>query len=392
MPVGCDDDVMNSTVLRRAIAPAAGVTTGVTAAVGGGTVGISSYFARQLVTPVVPVDDVPLLAVGADHVVLAATEESVAPGRYGVWQHAFETHARIGEVLDLTGDRVTRRLDGTDFGELRAGQVRFNGYYFCGPPATSLPVALKDIELDTPVGPMPAWVDRVAGSDRWAVLVHGRGALRSEALRAVPVLHELGVSSVIPNYRNDFGAPPSSDHRYHLGLTEWADVEAAVLYAAAHGARDVQLFGWSMGGATVLQLLDRSWTADLVSRVVLDSPVVSWAPVLDFHAGAHRLPRLISRVGARLMRGPLRARAAGLDEPVDVRLTDWVRRADELSRPMLVIHSAVDEFVPYPPSAALAAARPDLVCLQTWDVARHCREWNVDPDRWEGLVAEFCSG
>ena len=104
-----------------------------------------------------------------------------------------------------------------------------------------------------------------------------------------------------------------------------------------------------------------------------------------------RLPKLISRIGGGLLRGPLRRQVARLDEPLDLRLTDWVGRAGELSVPMLVIHSAVDEFVPYAPSAALAAARPDLVRLETWDVARHCRAWNVDPVRWEHLVAEFCS-
>ncbi|GGB21367.1 alpha/beta hydrolase [Flexivirga endophytica] len=382
---------MNSSVLRRAIAPAAGVTTGVGAAVGGGTLGVSSYFARQLVTPVVPVDDTPVLEVGAHHVALAVTEDSIAPGRYGMWQNDLETHARLGDVLDISEDRVTRRLDGIDFGALRPGKARFDGYYFCGPPATSLPVELDEVALETSLGPMPTWVDRVPGSDRWAVLVHGRGALRGETLRAVPVLHELGISSLVPSYRNDIGSPASSDHRYHLGLSEWADVEAAVLYAASAGAREVQLFGWSMGAAVVLQFLDRSWLAELVDRVVFDSPVVSWGPVLDFHAGEHRLPRLISRVGARLLRSRLHGQAAGLGEPIDIRLTDWVRRADELSRPMLLIHSAVDEFVPYAPTAALAAARPDLVQLETWDVARHCREWNVDPDRWERLVAEFCS-
>lgn len=384
--------MVNTSVLRRAVAPVAGVAAGLTAAVGGGTLGVSSYFARQLMTPVVPVDEVPVLEVGPDHVAMTATEESVAPGRYGMWQDDFATHVRLGDVLETAEDIVVRRLDGTDFGELRPGVARFNGYYFCGPPATSLPVELDEVGLRSPVGAMPAWVDRVPGGDRWAVLVHGRGALRAETLRAVPVLHELGVSSVIPSYRNDIGAPASADHRYHLGVTEWEDIEAAVLYAVDHGAREVQLFGWSMGGAIVLQFLDRSWLSDIVSQVVMDSPVVSWAPVLDFHAGEHRLPKLISRVGARLLRSRLREHAAGLDEPVDLRVTDWVRRADELSRPMLLIHSAVDEFVPYAPSAELAAARPDLVRLETWDIARHCRAWNVDPTRWERLVADFCSG
>ena len=44
------------------------------------------------------------------------------------------------------------------------------------------------------------------------------------------------------------------------------------------------------------------------------------------------------------------------------------------------------------PSQALAAARPDLVTMEHWDTARHTKEWNVDPERWERSVAEFVSG
>jgi hypothetical protein len=56
---------------------------------------------------------------------------------------------------------------------------------------------------------------------------------------------------------------------------------------------------------------------------------------------------------------------------------------------MLLIHSVDDEFVPVGPSERLAAARPDLVTMERWDTARHTKEWNVDPDRWERSVAAF---
>ncbi len=43
--------------------------------------------------------------------------------------------------------------------------------------------------------------------DVWAVLVHGRGATREECLRAVPLLHRLGVPVLVPSYRNDADGP-----------------------------------------------------------------------------------------------------------------------------------------------------------------------------------------
>ena len=56
---------------------------------------------------------------------------------------------------------------------------------------------------------------------------------------------------------------------------------------------------------------------------------------------------------------------------------------------MLVIHSVDDEFVPYGPSAELARLRPDIVTWRPWEQARHVREWNTDPARWERYVREF---
>ena len=40
----------------------------------------------------------------------------------------------------------------------------------------------------------------------------------------------------------------------------------------------------------------------------------------------------------------------------------------------------------------LAARRPDLVRFERWHGARHCKEWNIDPQRWERVVREFLSG
>ena len=64
-------------------------------------------------------------------------------------------------------------------------------------------------------------------------------------------------------------------------------------------------------------------------------------------------------------------------------------REDELDRPLLVIHSDGDDFVPIGPAVQLARRRPDILRFERWDVARHCREWNYDPQRWERVVGEF---
>jgi alpha-beta hydrolase superfamily lysophospholipase len=82
-------------------------------------------------------------------------------------------------------------------------------------------------------------------------------------------------------------------------------------------------------------------------------------------------------------------RLVGVHEPIDVAQTDWVRRSNELTHPMLLVHSEDDEFVPVGPSAALAAKRPDLVTYEPWQAARHTKEWNVDDVRWDDVVRRF---
>ena len=68
---------------------------------------------------------------------------------------------------------------------------------------------------------------------------------------------------------------------------------------------------------------------------------------------------------------------------------DWVRRAAELDTRVLLIHSEDDDFVPSGPSHALANVRRDLVTMPHYEKARHTKEWNVDPDRWNDDVANF---
>lgn len=371
------------------------------AAGGGSLLGAASaalatgaYIARRALTPdeLMP-DNVAILAFDDATLTLGVTVETVVAGRYGLWLDGGHGHARVGQIVEQDDTTVTRRLLGVDRGELSVGPARWNQYYYCDRPSVSLGLPDEDATIVSDVGPMPAWVVRpdgpAADSGDWAVLVHGRGARKEETLRAVPVLRDAGWTSLVVAYRNDRDAPKGPDGRYNLGLSEWRDVEAALQYAVARGARRLVLFGWSMGGAIVLQVLSQSPLADRVVGVVLDSPVVDWGVVLAHHGRLSGMPSPFVTLAQTLMASPQSRRLVGVHEPVDVALTDWVRRADELRHPMLVIASDGDDFVPIGPAAALAATRPDLVQLERWQVARHCREWNYDSERWERVVREF---
>ncbi len=380
-------------------AAAAGAGTAVGAAAG--SVAAAAYFARRVLTPdELQPDDVVVLECDEQTVRFAAAPDPVVPGRYGLWLDGGLGHARVGEIVAVDDASVTRRLLSVDRGRLAPGPARWNQYYYWDRPRVSLGVPDEDVSVLSDVGPLPGWVVRPAapasrgrrqGRD-WAVLVHGRGARREETLRAVPVLRQAGWTCLVTSYRNDRDAPRGPDGRYNLGLSEWRDVEAAMAHAVSHGARRLLLFGWSMGGAVVLQALDRSPLADRVVGVALDSAVLDWGVVLRHHGRLHGMPGPLVRVATDLMGSARSRRLVGVREPIDVARTDWVARADELRVRMLVIHSDGDDFVPIGPAVALAARRPDLVRFERWQVARHCREWNHDAERWERVVGEFVCG
>ncbi len=367
---------------------------------GAGSLAAAAFFARRVLTPDRQrPDDVVVRSAGAHSVTLTATPETVVPGRYGLWIEDGFGHVRLGDVVhvDTAAGTVERELVAVDRGYLAPGTARWNPYFHGGPPDTSIGADTEYTTYAGELGPMPAWVvlpegEEARRSGRWAVLVHGRGARREETIRAMPPLLDRGWTCLAPTYRNDEGVPSGTDGRYALGLSEWRDVEAAIQYAVDHGAREVLLVGWSMGGAIVLQVLDLSALASLVSRVVLDGPVIDWGDVLAHHVRGHRLPRHVGSLARTMMRQRWGHRFVGVHESVDLARTDWVSRADELKHRVLLIHSADDEFVPVGPSRELARVRPDLVTFEEWQVARHCKEWNTDPQRWESVVRDFASG
>lgn len=375
-----------------ALAAGAGVATGAAASLGAAT-----YFARRVLTPDHRrVDDQRILALDQDTIVLGLNPDAAAPGRYGLWFEGGRGHLRIGEItsIDVPASTVRRKLESRDVGVPAPGPARWNPYYWWGAPDSCLDLPTEHVQIAGEFGAMPAWmVPGPAGpSRRWAVLVHGRGALREETVRAIPTLHAAGCTVLVPSYRNDDGVPPGRDGRYNLGLSEWRDVEAAVRHALAHGADEIVLGGWSMGGAIVLQWLARSALAPMVSRVVLDAPVVDWADVLRHHSRLNHIPGVVATLAETMMGHSWGRRLVGVHDVLDVAQTNWVARADELRHPMLLLHSADDDFVPVGPSRALAESRPDLVTFEEFQTARHCQEWNVDAARWEAALTDFLAG
>lgn len=357
------------------------------------TSALAGYFARRIVTPEkTRVDDVAILAVISkgpeQHVVLGATADTIIDGIYGLYFNNGQAHAVIGPLVSYVPGEgsVTRQVIEVIGGDLRtAASGQWSGSIFHDPEELGL--TSEDVVLQLPNGPAPAWLVRAPDAvSTWAITVHGRGATRNEGLRTLAATQKLGMNTLLISYRNDDDAPATADGRYGLGVTEWADVEVAIDYALEHGAKDVVLFGFSMGGAISLQCADLAHNRAHILALVLDAPVIDWINVLAHQARMNRIPDYVGKYGQLMLSHSLGRYVTGLAAPVDLKSMDWVTRAVELRTPTLILHSVDDDFVPFEPSAELAKRNPEMVTFEPFSKARHTKEWNVDSARWENAV------
>jgi pimeloyl-ACP methyl ester carboxylesterase len=365
----------------------------------GAVSGLAVYFARQIVTPARRRDaNLDILAVvgspGNQTVILPANDDTIIDGTYSLHFDQGAGHARIGRIRSYVPREgtVEREVEKVYSGDLAAAtRGWWGGAVYPSPSAMGY--AEEEVLIPVEGGAAPAWLVRAEVPARtWAIMVHGRGATRAEALRALAPARRLGLTSLVLSYRNDGEAPSAPDGRYGLGMTEWHDVDAAIDFAVAHGAHEVVLFGWSMGGAIVLQTADLSRHRRRITALVLDGPVINWIEVLAHHAELNRIPAPVGRLGQYLLSSQRARRITGLAAPLDLKSMDWIARAEQLTVPTLVLHSEDDEFVPIGASADLAARNTSFVTLERFHRARHTKEWNVDPERWESVVERWLSG
>jgi uncharacterized protein len=336
------------------------------------------YFANQVVD--VRPREYPLEVKGFDddRVTLPRNEDTERDIPYGlVWPTG---HARLGAMVGIERNSVVRQVIEITHGTLQKGiRAYASSAVFDGDPLTARGLDFDEVTVPGELGPLPAWL--VAGtSSTWVIAVHGRGGTRAEALRVLPTLTSFGLPTLMMTYRNDEGAPPSRDRRYHLGASEWHDVASAIGYARAHGATDIILYGWSMGGAAVLMAMRRAPEAAHVRALIMDCPAIDWTTTLRRAARRRNLPQPLTWAAMRLVEKRIGHRLADLNQ---------VRHVGSLRVPTLMYLDADDAMVDPQPGRLFARLRPDLVRLVETEGGGHTRSWNVDPTRYEGELAGF---
>ena len=335
--------------------------------------------------------DLRVVSVEGGLITLEAETETASKGRWGepgIWglESAGGYH-RVGRIVEAGDRSVVRELIALGPLPQEGEPVRIDRDAFPVDPWRGLGIEFEEVGVPTALGTFSAWLTP-GDTDTWAILVHGKGAERTECLRILPMFVERGHSTLTITYRNDEGAPEGPSGYYQFGVDEWEDLEAAAEYALAAGASELILAGYSMGGAIALSFLYHSAVADRVSGVILDSPALDFEALID-HGATRQVP------GGEPLRGALTDLAmfvAAQRFGIDYRAMDYLERVEVLSVPMLLFHGSEDTRVPVWLSDRLAEARPDLVEYEVFDGAIHVGSWNRDRERYEQAVRSFLAG
>ncbi len=325
--------------------------------------------------------DLNVIALEEGFITLGVTPDTDADGDWttdGVFGLEWDGgYGQVGSILEVDERRVVREFVPVQ-GELKSGEmVRLDSFAFPGDPMQAHGIPFEEVTFRSQLGDFPAWfVD--GDRDTWVIFVHGKGASRREVLRMLPSVAEMDFPSLVITYRNDPEAMP--DGFYGYGQTEWKDLEAAADYAVRHGANELILVGYSMGGSIVTNFLYESPLADRVAGAVLDSPMLDFGATIDLGARQQGAPGFLTAIGKHV---------ASFRFDIDWGDLNYMSRADELDVPLLLFHGDEDDRVPVETSDALAEARPDIVTYERLQGAGHVRSWNVDQGGYEAAVGGF---
>ena len=357
-----------------------------------GYAGVGWYVSNQIINDGLRVSryvveyDTAVLAVSDDEITIRVPDESsTGPDRDAVMGLRWEGgYGQVGAAITTDGDVETRpfRLLRGDLPAIGEDSVDFDNFAYPNDPSV-LGVDYETVSYPTPLGSFEAWLFPGSG-DTWIVAVHGNAADRTEYLRLVASIHDLGYPVLAIRYRNDPDSPGTDESLVLMGQEEYADIASAVDYALDHGASDVVMYGTSMGGALTLGYVLKE-SRDVVRGLILEAPVADLREIVRLRSG-EALP-IGGVIGDSIL-------AVGrlfvtLRTGLDFDSVDYVERATELDTPILLFHGTDDPKVPFEISENLTAARPDLVEFHSIADAAHVRAWNEDPAAYAETIATF---
>ncbi|MBT1003976.1 alpha/beta fold hydrolase [Paenarthrobacter sp. DKR-5] len=349
-------------------------------------VAVTIYAARRIVSiPGASKNDLTVLSASTTTVTFPKTRRTSLPGEFGFRFPGGEAH--IGGVVHHDNATVVRTLVEASKPLVAGLKGRWSGIISTDPSKIDSPYT--EVIVPAATGSLPAWLFPGEKSSVWALHVHGHASDRTQPLRGIYSAQKQGLTSLVISYRNDGASTKAADSACHLGDTEWEDLAAAMEFAAGCGARKIIVYGWSMGAMIALLALERSKYRDLISGLVLVSPVLDWRQVLAANAVRSSFPQWPLKLATFAIGAPILHKIAGLDTQVEMNRMNWIARAREIQVPVLVLHGTEDDSSPFAASRQFQEANPSCVTLVAFPRTGHTQEWNVDRSRWESAVEEW---
>jgi hypothetical protein len=342
---------------------------------GGSTWALSGTVAAQLLLPPDPLPPVTVTAVDAGSVTITGDERALLPG---TWSLVSGTgRAILGDIIQVQGAAARRRLI-TRSGVIPIGAVAALERTVYQPDPAAVGLEFAEVFLEGPLGDIPAWT--ITGTDdTWVVYVHDFGLDRTEALRVLGGLADLGLSVIIPALPTDPEVREGGSRTTDLGPTGWRNITPAIDFALDAGARDIVLFGSGTGGSSVLLAAEDPRYSALVAALVLDAPLLDPAAVADARLAEDKVPGFLAGWAKAL---------ATFRFGIDWTGLDLVAAATRQEHPVLIFHGAVDDRFPLSASEAYAAADRHAT-LVVVPGAGHGEAWNVDPGAYDAALAGF---
>ncbi|SDQ74342.1 hypothetical protein SAMN02800687_2647 [Curtobacterium sp. UNCCL20] len=241
------------------------------------------------------------------------------------------------------------------------------------PPTPSFDPApgLEPVMLDG----LPGWVRSGGDGSRWAVFLPGLGSH--------PLRHQETAGAFVDRGCTVLFAAHSARHparRHGFGVPEQHEALAWLRFAAARGATEVVLLGWSFGASLWLRVLAGGPLPVRVRSLVLTGPLTDWDAAIGHGAGGGPLGRAVAAVARGTLALPVLSRLAGQRRPVRIGMP-VIPTASGVP-PLLVVHGDADRTVPLAASERLVAGWPGRATLRRVNGAQHGGERDADPTGW----------
>ena len=354
-------------------------------------------------------DRVLVASISNNTIVLNVEEEMWGPllekGIYGIIGQNGD--AVVGDIISTNGTFVERSLislNGTlvegdkirgtslvvreDTGEFKIlGTSSWSGQASEGiyTPKSVSGLDYETIYYQSDLGEFPAYLTN-DGDVGIVIFVHGfRGNYAREvfSLMRTKDLEELGYRSMIISYRNDRGLPKDPSGIYQYGVTEWADIDAAI-DEARKSNENIIVFGISGGGGPVSSWIENTDDLSKVSGIIYEAPVISFWESVEVN-GAARFPWLPEvlfsyfKIVTELRYG------------VDFDSMDFREAVIGSTIPTLLFHGDDDEWVPVEMSDLIAESRDTNFTYIRYENVGHVTSWNADPDNYFYQLDTFLS-